>query len=118
MNGFTGSTGTGCPPELSDPVNQREIGQFKSIISTNLGGIRDRPVGLGCLEGSQIFKGGVSYGHHPVRDQGYRRHLVSFYMGKRLGAGYFRSTAIAFTASGNKFKQAIAVAVGVFGISY
>lgn len=42
--------------------------------------------------------------------------IVTFYLAWRLGADYSRSTSVAFTASGNNFELAIAVAIAVFGI--
>jgi ACR3 family arsenite transporter len=43
--------------------------------------------------------------------------VLSFLIGKKMGAGYPENTSIAFTSAGNNFELAIAVAIGVYGIN-
>jgi ACR3 family arsenite transporter len=42
---------------------------------------------------------------------------ISFFIGKKMGIEYDKNASIAFTATGNNFELAIAVAISVFGIN-
>jgi ACR3 family arsenite transporter len=43
--------------------------------------------------------------------------VMSFFLSKKMGANYEENASVSFTATGNNFELAIAVAVGVYGIN-
>ena len=43
--------------------------------------------------------------------------IIGFFFTKAMGADYDKTASVAFTAAGNNFELAIAVAIGVFGLN-
>lgn len=43
--------------------------------------------------------------------------FISFFVGKKMGVDYKRNASVAFTATGNNFELAIAVAIAIFGLN-
>lgn len=111
---------------LTRRLGERARGRewYESVLLPRLGpfalyGLLFTIVVLFALQGDQITSrpGDVARIALPLLAYFFLMFGGSFLLGRSLGLGYPRTVTLAFTAAGNNFELAIAVAIGVFGVT-
>jgi arsenite transporter len=109
---------------LSRTIGERRRGQdwYESVFLPRIApwalyGLLATVVMLFALQGDQIVSrpGDVGRIALPLLAYFLLMFAISFVVGHRIGLSYERTATLSFTAAGNNFELAIAVAIGVFG---